>query len=175
MQVPIQWLSVLCLAVRRSGLRTFLVLSSHSYSCLIHLPHILFRNHGPDEAYKNMYPLKIQTTASLLSSSPSTAALLHRNPVSARIHHKRCSAYYNTRKTLLKLLYTNTSSEMGCLEGSTISNWTNQSSINMEIKIVHKHGTADCKPNVHKTSSVYCSTKVQWNEWQLYALNATLY
>jgi len=32
------------------------------------------------------------------------------------------------------------------------------------IKIVHKDGTADCKPDVLKTSSLYCSTQVQWNE-----------
>jgi hypothetical protein len=49
----------------------------------------MLRNHGPDDAYQNMYPVRLQNTGSLLSSSPSTAAISHRNPVSARIHYKK--------------------------------------------------------------------------------------
>jgi hypothetical protein len=62
----------------------------------------MLRNHGPDDACNNMYPLKIKKTVSFLSSSENTAALLHGNPVCARIHHKRCTSYNNKGKTLHK-------------------------------------------------------------------------
>ena len=64
-----------------------------------------------------MHTMKVQNTASLLPSSPSTAALSHGDPVSAGVHYKRCSAYNNKRKTLYNLLYGNIFPEMGCLKG----------------------------------------------------------
>ena len=34
----------------------------------------------------------------------------------------------------------------------------------MNIKIVHKHDTADQNPDAFKKSAIYLSAQVQWNE-----------
>jgi hypothetical protein len=64
---------------------------------------------------------------------------------------------HNIKLTVHKYFFWNVK-----LWGSTRSNWTNKSFIDirsneMHIKIVHKCGTADCKWDVLKTSSLYCS------------------
>ena len=76
---------------------SFLLLSCHSYSCLVHLaPHNV---KGPDDAYKNLYPLKIQNRVFFIMFPK------HSNPVSARIYHERCCAYDNKRHYVTLTVY----------------------------------------------------------------------
>ena len=57
MQLPIQWVSVLCLVARQPGLSNFLVLSRHSYSCLIRLA-----SHNVKEPRTRRFPQKHVST-----------------------------------------------------------------------------------------------------------------
>jgi hypothetical protein len=57
---------------------------------------------------------------------------------------------------------------MGCLKGvqeviEQIS-FIDMRSNEMHIKIIHKHDTADWKPDALKISSLYLSAQVEWNE-----------
>jgi hypothetical protein len=62
----------------------------------------MLSNHGLDDALQQQVSTENTKQRFFLSSSPNTAALEPRNPVSSRIHHKKFSAYDNKRKTLCK-------------------------------------------------------------------------
>jgi len=75
-----------------------LVLSCHSYSCLVHLA-----SHNVKEPWTRRFLWHVSTEnrkQRLLDHLPQAQQLYSKETVSARIHHKSCSAYDNKRKTL---------------------------------------------------------------------------
>ena len=144
---------------------SFLVLYHHSYPWLVP-----FASHTGKAPWTWWCPQttkihwKTQNTASLFYHLPQAQLLYHTEPLYLPGYTTTGAVItiiketHNIKLTVHKYFFWN-----GMVQGSTRSNWMNKSFIDIRsnernIKTVHKHGTADCKPDVLKTSSLYCNT-----------------